>query len=296
MEKMMDKKVTVSVYVKEYIQNYLDKFNIDYDVNDILNLISYTMNIDINTLKLDKNNIYISNENLRILNKRLNMIYKDNIPLQHITKKQYFYNEEYHVTSDVLIPRPDTEILVQKAIEYIEKNNFKRLIDMCTGSGCIGISCAKNSNIEEVLMVDISKKALEVANKNIKLNNAEKKCRLLESNLFENIMDKNKKYDIIVSNPPYIRTDDINKLDESVKKEPIIALDGGNDGMFFYNKILFQAREILRENGIVVFEIGYDQLDDIKKVLSKYVEYELLECIKDYGGNDRVVVCRFRQI
>lgn len=169
------------------------------------------------------------------------------------------------------------------------------MLDMCTGSGCLGISIAKNSNIKHVDLIDISEEALLVTSKNIKGNGVEDKCNIIKSDLFSKLKDSNIKYDMIVSNPPYINSDVVLTLDESVKKEPVLALDGGKDGMNFYRKILKDAREYLNDKGIIIFEIGYDQLNKIQSEIKKYKEYSIIESIKDYGGNDRVVICRFQK-
>ena len=169
------------------------------------------------------------------------------------------------------------------------------MLDMCTGSGCLGISIAKNSDIKHVDLIDISAEALLVTSKNIKENGVEDKCNIINSDLFSKLKDSNIKYDMIVSNPPYINSDVVLTLDESVKKEPVLALDGGKDGMNFYRKILKDAREYLNDKGIIIFEIGYDQLNKIQLEIKKYKEYSIIESIKDYGRNDRVVICRFQK-
>jgi len=202
-----------------------------------------------------------------------------------------------------LIQRADSEVLVEKAIEYINKDNAKKIIDICTGSGALGISIAKNSKVESVELIDISDGALNVARKNIILNNMAEKVEILKSDLLnEKILqinnsldeDKDFKVDMIVSNPPYIRTDVIKTLDKRVQNEPILALDGGTTGLDFYQRIFKEAKAILKNNGILILEIGYDQLEDIKNIISDNKEYKLLESVKDYGGNDRVVICRFQ--
>ena len=214
--------------------------------------------------------------------------------MAYIIGKVNFYNEQYIVNHDVLIPWLDSEILVEKAIEYINNENLNTMLDMCTGSGCIGISITKNSKIKYTTLIDVSKEALEIANKNIILNKVDKKCSTIHSDLFSSLNNSNIKYDIIVSNPPYIPTKDINGLDASVKKEPTIALDGGKDGMDFYRKILKQALNHLNNNAVLIFEIGYDELEKFKEIINRYAEYKVVESLKDYGGNDRVVVCRFQ--
>ena len=231
-----------------------------------------------------------------VIESLLNKLYKENIPLQYITNSQFFYNEEYFVNENVLIPRQDTEILVEKAIWYITNENLTTLIDMCTGSGCVGISIAKNTDIKIAFLVDISKKALDVAEKNIKLNDVFNKVKTIHSDLFNVFLDKAENtYDIIVSNPPYIPTNDILSLDENVKKEPFIALNGGKDGMDVYRKIFTQAKKVLKNNGLLLLEIGYDELAKITELIKNDDNYILVESVKDLGGNDRVVVCRFLQ-
>ena len=275
--------------------DYLKSNNIlEFDIIDIYKLISYSLGIEINKLYISEFEIDIKEEQINKLNNNLNRYYIDKIPLQYIVQKQVFYKEEYFVNENVLIPRYDSEVLVEKAIEYIEKNSFKNMLDMCCGSGCLGISIAKNSSIENVILVDISSVALEVTNKNIMKNKVQDKCKAINSDLFSNLSDDNK-FDLIVSNPPYIKTEEVLKLDEYVKKEPCLALDGGEDGIKFYKKILDDATSYLKDNSYIIFEIGYDQLADMKKLISNYNNYDIIECIKDYSGNDRVVVCRFHQ-
>ena len=249
--------------------------------------------------KYDKENLDTISINLKdqiVIESLLNKLYKENIPLQYITNSQFFYNEEYFVNENVLIPRQDTEILVEKAIWYITNENLTTLIDMCTGSGCVGISIAKNTDIKIAFLVDISKKALDVAEKNIKLNDVFNKVKTIHSDLFNVFLDKAENtYDIIVSNPPYIPTNDILSLDENVKKEPFIALNGGKDGMDVYRKIFTQAKKVLKNNGLLLLEIGYDELAKITELIKNDDNYILVESVKDLGGNDRVVVCRFLQ-
>ncbi len=297
------------VSVREYINTYIKENipDIDYDVQDIYKIIEYVLKIDINTLILKKDDILIKiNQEIEIDN-LLNRYYKEKYPLQYLTHKQFFYKEEYYVDENVLIPRSDTEILVEKALEYIEKENLETVIDLCTGSGCIGISIAKNSNENcKVELVDISIPAINIARKNAILNNVMDKVELNISNMLEykiaeieklvdteNISDY--KVDMIVSNPPYIKTDVIQNLDEEVKKEPILALDGGKEGLDFYINILDNATKVLKNNGLILLEIGYDQLEDIENIINTKEEYIMLESVKDYSGNDRVVVCRFQE-
>lgn len=287
-----DKEIKVNEFFKSYLQDNKDLKD-KFDKKDGLVLLSSIKKINIDELYLKQDCIFLNfNERIK-LTQGLNKLYKHNIPLCYVTGEVNFYREKYFVNNKVLIPRPDSEILVDTAIKYIENEELKTMIDMCTGSGCIGISIAKNSSLKHTMLVDISKEALEVANKNIYQNEANLKCCTYTSDLFSNFT-KDLKYDIIVSNPPYIPTSDIQKLDKSVKdNEPLIALDGGEDGMIFYKKILDQATNFLNDNGLIIFEIGYDELKKITDIISKYDNYKIIESIKDYGGNDRVIVCRF---
>lgn len=288
-----ENQVSINKFVKDYLL-YNKSIKKDFNIKEALNIFSGIKNIDVNDIFINMDGIMLDyNEQIKA-NMMLNKLYKDNIPIAYIIGKVNFYNEKYIVNQDVLIPRVDSEILVEKAIEYINNENLNTMLDMCTGSGCIGISITKNSKIKYTTLIDVSKEALEIANKNIILNKVEKKCSTMHSDLFSNLNNSNIKYDIIVSNPPYIPTKDINGLDISVKKEPIIALDGGKDGMNFYRKILKQALNYLNNNAVLIFEIGYDELEKFKKIINRYAEYEIVENLKDFGGNDRVVVCRFQ--
>ena len=286
------------VNIDKCITSYLSKnrkINKVFDKKDALKIIANIKNLEFEKIYLDYTNINLSyNERIK-LNKSLDKLYKEHMPLAYVIGCVNFYNEKYHVDKNVLIPRPDSEILVDTAIKYINEEKLNTMLDMCTGSGCLGISITNNSNLKHSLLVDISSDALNIANKNIALNNMNLKCVTLRSDLFKNLPANEIKYDIIISNPPYIKTSDINSLDDSVKnQEPILALDGGEDGMIFYDKILKDAYKYLNDNGLLIFEIGFDELIKFKTLISKYNKYNLIECVKDYGGNDRVVVCRFQ--
>jgi len=207
------------------------------------------------------------------------------VPSQYIIGKCEFMGYEFFVDENVLIPRGDTEVLVETVLEYAQKENFKTALDMCTGSGCIGISLYLNG-INNVTLSDISKGALLVAKKNAEYLNAENIC-IIESDLFESF--NNEKFDCIVSNPPYIRTDVIPTLMREVKdNEPMGALDGGKDGLYFYRKITDECRKYLNDGGYLFFEIGYDQSEDLHIIMNEN-GFSDVKTIKDYAGNDRVV-------
>ena len=290
--------ITPLEYLKKYTSENLK--NKEYETTDIYSILEYVTGVDRNRLLLQKDRYLISLNNEIEADRLLNKYYNENYPLQYITHKQYFYNELYYVDENVLIPRADSEILVEKAIEYIEKENLKSAIDLCTGSGALGISTARNSAIEIMALIDISLGAISVANKNILSNDVGLKVKAKVSDLLSEVIketatDEEKKVDIIISNPPYIKTEVISTLQKEVQKEPHLALDGGKDGLEFYIRIFKEAKAVLKPNGLLMLEIGYDQLDDIKNIVKENSEYTLLESVKDYGGNDRVVICRFQE-
>jgi len=214
----------------------------------------------------------------------------EGIPLQYITNVQEFMKLEFYVDSNVLIPQPDTEILVEEVLELLSKDNKKKVLDLCTGSGAIGISIAKYTK-SGVTMSDISKNALEIAKKNAKDNEVDNKCKFILSDMFENIKEK---FDIIVSNPPYIKTKVINTLEAEVQNEPSLALDGGEDGLEFYKIIAENAYKYLNKDGVLALEIGYDQKEEVIKLLEKIEKYTEIYSKKDFGNNDRIVVCRLK--
>jgi len=212
-------------------------------------------------------------------------------PLQYITNNQEFMKLNFYVDSNVLIPQPDTEILVEEVLNILEKNSEKKkILDLCTGSGAIGVSIAKYTKCY-ITMSDISKKALEIAEKNALNNEVIDKCKFVLSNMFEDIQDK---FDIIVSNPPYIKTNIINTLEIEVQNEPILALDGGKDGIEFYRIIANNAYKYLNKEGILALEIGYDQKEEVIKLLELEEKYTDIYSKKDLSGNDRIIVCRLK--
>ena len=212
------------------------------------------------------------------------------IPIEHITHKKEFMKLDFFVDENVLIPRQDTEILVEEVIEIAKKINSKKILDLCTGSGAIAISLAKYLPNTQVTALDISSKALEVAKLNAKTNNVESQITFVESNLLENLPKE--KYDMIVSNPPYIKQDIIKELDREVQKEPHIALDGGKDGLDFYRKIIDSGYEYLKYGGYLCLEIVYDQKEEVMNLLDNNGQYINKICIKDLYDNDRVIIAK----
>lgn len=211
-------------------------------------------------------------------------------PLQYITGLQEFMKLNFLVTKDVLIPRPDTEILVEKVINIAENISNPVILDLCTGSGAIAVSLAKYIKNVHICAVDISSKALEIAKKNAELNGVKNNIQFMESNLFDKIKDK--KFDIIVSNPPYIETETIKTLSKEVQSEPKIALDGGKDGLDFYRKIADNGYKYLNRQGYLCLEIGYNQKLAVRQILEKKKRYVNINCIKDLCENDRVIIAQ----
>lgn len=210
---------------------------------------------------------------------------KNHIPLQHITGVQEFMGMNFAVNEHVLIPRQDTEVLVEEALKVLQPE--MQVLDMCTGSGCIIISLSKMGKIEGT-GVDISVEALDVAKKNNA--NLDAGVTWIQSDLFENVEER---YDMIVSNPPYIRTAVIEELKEEVKfHDPYIALDGKEDGLYFYRKIVEESTKYLKDNGMLYFEIGHDQGQDVKNLMEEAGFSEVL-IKKDLAGLDRVVFGRY---
>ena len=206
----------------------------------------------------------------------------ERVPLQYITGEQEFMGLRFHVNSNVLVPRQDTETLVEEALKRIVPG--MKLMDMCTGSGCVLISILKNCQGVEGWGYDISKQALAVAKENAKLNDVA--ANFEKSDLFENISGQ---FDMIVSNPPYIQTSVIDTLMPEVRDhEPRLALDGSEDGLLFYRKIVQESVIYLKQGGMLFFEIGYDQGEAVSQLMEQSGFLEV-RVIKDYGGMDRVV-------
>ena len=245
---------------------------------------------------LDENSQQFTNNISEQLSKEKEELYfslidkhiEKNVPLSHLAGFEYFYDRKFKVTKDVLSPRMETEELIYKVIEYIKsinKNNIK-ILDLCTGSGIIGITLRKELGFKsvEVVASDISEEALKVAKENAIMNEAE--VKFIQSDIFENI---NEKFDIIVSNPPYIAYNDkITMEDNVLNYDPHLALFAEEDGMYFYREIVENAKEYLEEDGLVFFEIGYDQREKILKLANE--NGFKAEVYKDINGRDRMAI------
>lgn len=209
-------------------------------------------------------------------------------PLAYVLGEWYFYGLTFKLNTDCLIPRPDTEHIVEKAIELLPRGG--RFIDLCSGSGCIGISVLHSRPDTVGDALEISRDACGISIENARLNGVLDRFNAVNGDLFAYTNDK--EYDCVISNPPYIRSSVISTLDGSVKDhEPLRALDGGESGMDFYRYILTEYREKLTDGGCFIFEIGYDQGEEIT-ALAREMGYGYCRVTKDYGGNDRVAVIK----
>lgn len=203
-------------------------------------------------------------------------------PLQYILGECEFMSLPFYADEGVLIPRSDTETLVEAVMDRA----FENILDICTGSGCVGISLAHYISGASVTMVDISEKAVQAAKKNAARNNVTRRVNVMRLDILSDIPDG--EYDLIVSNPPYIETAVIDTLDSVVKDyEPHLALDGGADGLTFYRRITDIAPRLLRRGGVLAFEIGYNQGEAVSSLMQK--SFSNIEIIKDLAGCDRVV-------
>ncbi len=242
------------------------------------------------TLEVPKEYLIINYD--KEISKKQETIYKQYIknllegePIQYILGKQEFMGIEFAVNKDVLIPQPDTEILVEEVIKLLKQYKKPKILDLCTGSGAIAISISEKVSEAQIYASDISEKALAIA----RINDRSKKIKFILSDLFNNIEDK---FDIIVSNPPYIKTHEIEKLSKEVQNEPILALDGGIDGLEFYRKIIGQASKYIKKNGYLCLEIGEEQKKQVKDIINNEKKYADIKEYKDLNKNDRVIICK----
>ena len=235
--------------------------------------------------KIDETNEKIYME---LVNKR-----KEKMPVKYILNECEFMNMNFYVEPGVLIPRADTEILVEEVLKYIDENNSKNICDLCCGSGAIGVALAnlrKDINVDLIDYYEIPEKVTLI---NIEKFNVSDRANFIKSDLLNKSINEAKIYDIIVSNPPYIEECEINDLMEDVKNyEPHTALSGGKDGLNFYKRIINESISVLNKSGILAFEIGYNQGTDVKTLMEEknFIEVKI---IKDLAGLDRVVLGKY---
>ena len=213
-----------------------------------------------------------------------------NMPLKYITNSCEFMSLDFYVDEDVLIPRPDTEILVEHAVKEINENDLVNVLDLCTGSGCIAVSIAKLCENAVVTAADISDAALSIAKRNGENLEVSDRVTFVKNDILNEAFPSDTKFDVIVSNPPYIKTSDIEGLQPDIKQyEPISALDGGADGLDFYRAIASKTPSLLTPGGKLMLEIGFDQSADVSELLSRN-GFADIQTYKDLAGNDRVVI------
>ena len=273
----------------------LEAAGIDNAAYDSKALIKYVFGLDETALLLGRDKeaeAGKAEEYLKLIEKRAG-----HYPLQYIMHSVGFMEYDFYVDEAVLIPRADTEILVEEVLKYLGKE-YKdkpvRMLDMCTGSGCIGLSCflgrKAKGTVDEVTLADISEDALRVAGKNAEQLGAD--VKLVKTDIYLELSTT--AFDIIVSNPPYIRSDVIPTLMEEVKDfEPMLALDGDEDGLKFYRRIIGEAPQHLCGGGAIFLEIGYDQYEDTRKLLVE-AGFTDIRLVKDLAGLDRVVTGRLK--
>jgi release factor glutamine methyltransferase len=245
--------------------------------------------------KLDPHEFYLSMKEdvdqdfISLYFDKLDQYLNFDIPIQHVIGHSYFYGYEWIVNEDVLIPRPETEQLVEHIIFYFDRyydSSKYRILDLGTGSGCIGLTLAKELSNVDIIASDISQKALDIAKQNKQKLDVD--ATLILSDLFENITGK---FSVIVSNPPYIPDEE--HVDEIVKKEPHVALYGGKLGIEFYDRILFQAKDYLEERALIAFEHGYQQKQAIHDLAKTYYPQARVIQLKDLAGKDRFTFIGF---
>ncbi len=262
-------------------EQFLAEMHIDNAAVDAWYLLEYCAEIDRTWFLLNRGEEmpeHVYRQYQELLNKR-----SLHIPLQHLTGEQEFMGLPFHVNEHVLIPRQDTETLVEEVLSIVKKGD--RVLDLCTGSGCIIISLVKLAEQISGVGIDLSDEALVVAKENAKRLQAD--VTFFKSDLFDQVTGE---FDCIVSNPPYIATAQIDTLMEEVRcMEPRMALDGMEDGLFFYRKIVKESAAYLKKGGWLCFEIGCDQADDVSEMM-RIAGYENRKVIKDLAGLDRVVM------
>lgn len=271
-----------------------------YDILKSKNIESYIVDTQLILGKvLNKEKLFIiTNRDLEVSDEEQKEFFKlinlrgGRMPVKYILGQCEFMGLLFSVREGVLIPRPDTEILVETVIKEIEDSSFKTICDVCCGSGVIGISVASLIKEASVLCSDISEIACEVTYENILKNDLDKRVGVVKSDLMKFAVEGSKKFDVIVSNPPYIKDEDIPELMEDVKNfEPYLALSGGEDGLYFYRRIIDESKYTLEPGGLLAFEIGYDQKEAVSNMMIQN-GFESVKTIKDLQGYNRVIVGR----
>lgn len=251
-----------------------------------------------NAKNISKKEIIFNPETISFTNKEISLFYnmleryKKHEPISKIINKKPFWKHNFYVDSNVLDPRPETELIIESALKIFNKNESLNFIDIGTGSGCILLSLLSEFKNSHGIGIDISKNAIYVARTNQSLLNVKNsKFKTIDWNELLNIYSENS-FDVIVSNPPYIRTSNIKYLDESVKNyDPMISLDGGEDGLNAYRDIAKISNKILKDTGAIFLEIGYDQSNTVLEILEQFYFY-IIEIVKDLNGINRIIIAK----
>jgi release factor glutamine methyltransferase len=247
-------------------------------------------------LNCDRLSLYLNKEVHLSRNKsaQVSRIFKRRItgePLQYILGSTEFMGLEFKVDQRALIPRPETEILVSSAIEKLRgKVVCPKILDLGTGSGCIAVSIAKLLPRALIWATDISLPALQLAKKNANLHKVQ--IEFLHSDIFSALKKEQDKFDLIISNPPYISSEEFCGLAKEISFEPVLALEAGPDGLDFYRRIIIQAADYLKEDGFLTLEMGLGQRSAIENILKKYKKFKVIEIIKDYNNIERVLIAK----
>ncbi len=236
----------------------------------------------------------LMNAKKKIEDKKLNLFKKlinersKGKPVSHLTNKKFFWNSEFYVTEDTLIPRPDTELIVENVLNLTKNKTKLSILDIGVGSGCILLSILQNRRDFYGTGIDVSKNCLKIANKNANNLNVHSRLKLFNSNVDKFTLGK---YDLVVSNPPYIKKHILKYLDKDVAQfEPKLALDGGIDGLSEIRKVIKKSSELIKKNGKFILEIGFDQKNKVIKLLKKKGFY-INSALKDLAKNDRCIIC-----
>lgn len=258
---------------------FLCKNNENYRI-----LLSELLGISATSLTLEGDKI-VSEDILKLFKEKKEMV-DSGIPVYRALGYRYFWNDKFLLSSETLEPRVDTEILIEKSLK-LQMKNIKKVLDICTGSGCILLSYLRENLHAFGVGCDISDGALKTAEKNATVLELENRSRWVKSDLLDSI---NEKFDLIFSNPPYIPTKDLAGLDKNVKEyDPLLALDGGVNGLDFYEKLAKDLPKVMHKESLVILEFGYNQLKDILRIFEKFT---LIKVIQDYNINDRGVILK----
>ncbi|MDR0832124.1 MAG: peptide chain release factor N(5)-glutamine methyltransferase [Bacillales bacterium] len=262
-------------------QETLNKYNFSNNYTDILFEDIFNLNKKDYFLNQEKE---VNKKQQQKLQRIIKKIIKTEIPLSYLTHQAYFYKLKLYVNKNVLIPRFETEEVVDMALKIIKEKQYNTVLDLGTGSGCIALAIKKEIVKLDVFASDISEKCLYVARKNA--YNHDLKINFCQSDLLKKFIKQKKKFDIIISNPPYIS--DNYSLDKSVLFEPFLALFAGTDGLDIYKRIFADLKLVMNKNGTAIFEIGFDQANSILQLLKDYNLKGIIE--KDINNNDRILI------